>query len=216
MDETVRKLEEIAGSVVKSDPRPEWLVRLMRSPENADRFKYVYNIWGGGPEHVDDNSLYYRFLYAVSKTFKPELSVEIGTLCGFSAAHIAAGNPAGKLLSVDIDPKAGKMASALCSEFGIGSVEFVTSDSCAFSSDPRMDRPIGLLFIDGEHTYTRATKELELYLPKMVPGGIVAIDDIDMPAEMKGVWNSIRFPKASIPGLHTIYKVGFGVVVVRP
>jgi len=39
-------------------------------------------------------------------------------------------------------------------------------------------RPIRLLWIDGDHTYAGAKEDLDLYLPHLVPGGIVALHDV--------------------------------------
>lgn len=39
------------------------------------------------------------------------------------------------------------------------------------------DKPIGLLWIDGDHTYLGAKSDFELYFPFVVDGGIVAFHD---------------------------------------
>ncbi len=39
-------------------------------------------------------------------------------------------------------------------------------------------RPIRLLWIDGDHTYRGAKEDLDLYVPHVVPGGVVALHDV--------------------------------------
>jgi predicted O-methyltransferase YrrM len=49
----------------------------------------------------------------------------------------------------------------------------------AFSQDlaPTWTRPIRLLWIDGDHTYAGAKADLDMFLPHLVPGGVVAFHD---------------------------------------
>jgi predicted O-methyltransferase YrrM len=49
----------------------------------------------------------------------------------------------------------------------------------AFSQDLAQgwDRPLRLLWIDGDHTYAGAKRDLDLYRPSLTPGAIVAIHD---------------------------------------
>ncbi len=49
----------------------------------------------------------------------------------------------------------------------------------AFSHDeaPAFDRPIGLLWIDGDHTYTGVRRDFEDWFPKLVVGGWLAFHD---------------------------------------
>ena len=56
-------------------------------------------------------------------------------------------------------------------------------DTClplvAFSEHaaPVVPEKIGVLVIDGSHRYEDVTKDLKLYVPKLLPGGLVFIDD---------------------------------------
>ncbi len=43
------------------------------------------------------------------------------------------------------------------------------------------DRPIGMVFIDGDHSYDAVTSDLESWEPHVVPGGIVVLDDVTEP-----------------------------------
>src|SRR6202043_3903805 len=40
-----------------------------------------------------------------------------------------------------------------------------------------LNRPIRLLWIDGDHSYEGAKKDLDGFLPRLVPGGVVAFHD---------------------------------------
>ncbi len=44
------------------------------------------------------------------------------------------------------------------------------------------DRPIDLLHVDGNHDRAAVTRDIELFLPHMKPGGILVMDDIAWPS----------------------------------
>jgi len=46
------------------------------------------------------------------------------------------------------------------------------------SAAPYVPNGIGLLLIDGGHDYEICQQDLLLYIPKMAPGGVVAVDDV--------------------------------------
>lgn len=214
-DKTLHELKELAKEVKSKDPRPEWLCRMMRSSENLTLYPFVYEKWrwGRNPEDLDDNALYYRFLYAVADRFTPSNIVEIGTAIGWSAIHLAGGNRVGKTISIDIDAEAIKRGSLLAKKFGLLNIEFITSDSCDAKILERLPKTIDILYIDGEHTYERSCRELAFYGPRIKSGGIVILDDIRISDEMKALWESIRLPKIDVSWLHEVYGVGFGAFV---
>jgi predicted O-methyltransferase YrrM len=41
------------------------------------------------------------------------------------------------------------------------------------------DRPIGLLFIDGDHRYEAVKRDAQVWLPYLVAGGVVIFDDVN-------------------------------------
>lgn len=59
-------------------------------------------------------------------------------------------------------------------------VRDVVEAHCTFSRDlaPGWTRSIRLLWIDGDHTYRGAKADLDLFLPHVVPGGVVAFHDV--------------------------------------
>jgi predicted O-methyltransferase YrrM len=64
------------------------------------------------------------------------------------------------------------------------------------------DRPVDVLFIDGDHTYEGARMDYDMYAPLVRPGGLVAFHDIvpapapnraDKPAsEVDRVWDDVK------------------------
>jgi hypothetical protein len=56
-----------------------------------------------------------------------------------------------------------------------------------FSQDATQDCPesISALFVDGDHRYLGVKRDIELYAPKVVPGGIIAFHDYTVFPEVK-------------------------------
>ena len=49
------------------------------------------------------------------------------------------------------------------------------------------DQPVGLLFIDADHTYEAVKADFEAWAPKVVPGGVIALHDYAGKPEDHGV-----------------------------
>ena len=80
----------------------------------------------------------------------------------------------------------------------------------AFSQDaaPVVPANIGVLIVDGSHHYPNVKQDLELYLPKVVSGGIIFVDDY-IPA-YAGVMRAIDetfTPESPFSILHKTYFV---------
>lgn len=56
-------------------------------------------------------------------------------------------------------------------------------------------RPLDLLFVDGDHSYSGVRADFEMYSPLVRPGGIVAFHDIaeqPLPCEVARFWNEVK------------------------
>jgi hypothetical protein len=47
----------------------------------------------------------------------------------------------------------------------------------------KVQHKYGFVYLDGEHTFNAITKELEFFLPRLVKGGVVIVDDISFITE---------------------------------
>lgn len=169
------------------DSRPAWLKDIDRDP----------------------TSIYYRFFYEFTKAFKPSVMFEIGTCEGASAAHLAAGNPDGLVITLDIKAEAKRMADALC----IPNLVAVTSDSLEAVTRLKWMPAIDVLFIDGNHALRDAYGEYLAYRSHVVESGLFFFDDVAINNEMRMMWKAIADPHRSLPTLHY---TGFGVARKAP
>jgi len=116
--------------------------------------------------------------------------VEIGSWMGKSTVWLASGCKAGQQLPLfAVDPHAGALEHHMTGVINTldkfnenlrkAGVEDLVTPIVKTSGEAAktFSQPIELLFIDGSHEYDSATRDCELWLPKVVPGGTVAIHD---------------------------------------
>lgn len=169
------------------DGRPDWLKSIDRDP----------------------TSVYYRFFYEFARAFRPRTIFEIGTCEGLSAAHLAAGNPDGTVITLDIKPEAKRLADALL----IPNLVSIVCHSVEAPNRLKWVPPIDLLFVDGNHAFDDAYGEYVAYRPFVRDGGLIFFDDISINDDMQRLWNAVSDPKTVLAGLHY---TGFGVAEKRP
>lgn len=174
-----------------ADDRPGWLVAMPYATET--------------PTH------YYRLLWELAKQKKPAVVIEIGIDKAGSTMSLAAGNPGGKVTSIDIDQGSCQNARSIAELRGLKNLTVVCDDSLrqVRSFDPELQ--IDLLFVDGAHDFSHCYQEYELYRPFMREGGIILFDDIHQGSEMEAAWAAIVDPKVELPRAH---QSGFGACKV--
>jgi predicted O-methyltransferase YrrM len=129
--------------------------------------------------------------------------LEVGSYCGKSSVYLGAGARAagGTLVCVDhhrgseeiqpgwehhdpevVDPEAGAMDSLpfLRRTLRLAGLEEIAILAVGRSAAVARlwTAPLGLLFIDGGHSFEEARTDYEAWTPKLAPGGILAIHDL--------------------------------------
>lgn len=98
--------------------------------------------------------------------------LEIGVHCGMSTTALLAGveEKGGHLWSIDTHPA--------CRYIWYGHPQWTFY--CTWSGDkPQPDLPLDVVFIDGDHSYNFVMDDLEGWVPKVKPGGLVLLHDVD-------------------------------------
>jgi predicted O-methyltransferase YrrM len=132
-----------------------------------------------------------ELLYNLAKQCTGEgVIVEIGSWVGKSTVHLAAGSQEGSQVPVfAVDPHTGctvhleqgemDTLARLKTNLERAGVQDLVTPIVKTSEDAAktFDQPIELLFIDGVHFYEYVTLDCELWLPKLIAGGTVALHD---------------------------------------
>jgi predicted O-methyltransferase YrrM len=165
---------------------------------------------------VMDGNVHYLYLENLVSILKPKRVVELGTAIGWSASYMMGALPEGSSLTTVELRKYTKEEAAY-------SKDVVFKE---WEDDPRLTRIIGndldpkvhglfsevdLLFIDTEHTYIQISSEWEIYFPKVIPGGVILLDDIHLNEGMEKFWSEINEQKLDTG--RDIHRSGFGLVL---
>lgn len=133
-----------------------------------------------------------RILYRIARKFRPELMVELGTSLGISGAHLAMGNPEGKLITIEGCPNIGAISQSNFNELAIKNIELKIGNFDEVLPGILGDLPkIDLIFIDGNHTYEATHRYFEMFKPGLHEGSVVIFDDIHWSEGMKKAWDEI-------------------------
>ena len=85
----------------------------------------------------------------------------------------------------------------------------IVATSCDAAKD--WDRPVRLLFIDGDHSYEGSKQDFDLWVPRVVPGGLIALHDI---GHWDGVTRFYRELMANTTEYEELLEL-FGLVVLE-
>jgi predicted O-methyltransferase YrrM len=159
---------------------------------------------------------YYKLFYALAKRFKPRLTVELGSYRGVAAAHFAAGNPKGKVITIDIH-KDDKVAMALAEDAAAHYDNLEYINGWTWDDDVvaqvKAAGPIDILFMDAWHEYQYDIIEKEKYFPLLADEALVIVDDVfDMEGatvDMVKFWKEMEGEKFLNTSLHKWIPMGY-------
>ena len=132
--------------------------------------------------------------------FKPGTMLELGTSFGFSAMYQAAGNPDGKLYTIEGCRNTMKQAQENIRSIGISNIRCLHGNFdeqlSRFLADH--DHP-DWSYIDGNHTYEATIRYFEILESDHRPDSVIVLDDIHWSREMTDAWNQIiQFPSVTM------------------
>ncbi|MFI6080786.1 O-methyltransferase [Streptomyces sp. NPDC051217] len=155
-------------------PRDETLDRVLRDALIREGMPAI---------QVDDNGA--RMLQIITRMYRPRLVVEVGTLFGYSAIHIARGlPPEGRLITIESDVRAARMARRYLDEAGVGEkVEVVHDDASDYLATlPR--ESVDMIFIDADKK--SYPQYLKACFPVLRSGGVLIADDVAPGGDFSG------------------------------
>lgn len=119
-------------------------------------------------------------LYTLARECHAGCIVEIGSFEGKSTTYLASGSMAGSHVPIySIDPHEEGTLPAFRQQLARAKIEHLVNPIVSASQRiaDSFDRPIGLLFIDGAHDDLSVRQDWEQWVPKVLPGGYVAMHD---------------------------------------
>jgi predicted O-methyltransferase YrrM len=162
------------------------------------------------------NYPYYGFLYHVAKAIGPAMILEIGTDKGDSACHMAAARADNRIVTVDqaaspvIEDRIRPFPNITFLHDNVNRVPGLPADLSELVNTYSPNHGYDLFFEDGEHSGNQVSGEWQWYVPLVRSGGLIIMDDINLPTGIREFWDAITWPKIELPHLHD---TGFGVVI---
>ena len=162
---------------------------------------------------------YLPLLYDFARLCDKARVLELGTRRGFSTLALLAGaeESGGHVWSSDIndvttDPD-GMKAWAGC-----GTWTFVHGDDMDPDVQARLPAEVDVLFIDTSHEYEHTVREIEVFLPRVVPGGAALFHDtrfVFEPDEIPPVGKALEEHCAKTGTKWVHLPEGYGMGIIR-
>ncbi len=135
---------------------------------------------------------YGRLLFRISKYFKPESIVEIGTGTGISTAYLSLGNGGAQIISIEGSGEIFKVAQENIAALELSNVSLVhESFDEALPNVISKIKAVDLAFIDGNHRKAPTIKYFGMLKKAARNDSVFIFDDIHWSEEMELAWQEI-------------------------
>jgi len=152
-------------------------------------------------------------LYRLSKYFKPNSILELGTSLGKSAFAMALGNPNTYVITVEGDSKIADIAKKMWRKFKLENVEVYNQKFDDFIDDlNRSNQKFDMIFLDGHHQYEPTIRYFEKLQQHIHNDTVVMVDDIYWSDEMQQAWQDLKRHKNVKQSIDTYH---FGILFFR-
>ena len=143
---------------------------------------------------------YYYLMYLLAGKVEKGDIVELGVSKGYGVSSFAYGNPAIKVIGLDLN-----ISPIYCPD----NVDFYLMSALPV---PDFISDVAILHVDTEHNYDNALNEFMQYKPYLLPGAVVMFDDLHaMDDGVLRAFYELPYPKIQDDRLHPIN--GYGVLI---
>ncbi|WP_433764497.1 O-methyltransferase [Flavobacterium ginsenosidimutans] len=134
-----------------------------------------------------------ELLFRVTKYFRPENILEIGTSLGLATSALALGNPKAKVVTIEGCPNTANVAQNYLAQFDCNNVENVISEFESFLISENIQATnYNLIYFDGNHSKKATLAYFELLLPTVDNDSVWIFDDIHWSEDMEEAWEIIK------------------------
>ena len=134
-----------------------------------------------------------QLLFRMANNYQPAVVIELGTSLGLSAAYLAMGNPAARLITCEGATAVAAVAKQNFALLGIENIETITGNfDESLPAILHRTAGIDLVFIDGNHRAAPTLRYFEQLLQRINGHGILIFDDIHWSEDMEQAWQTIK------------------------
>jgi len=164
-------------------------------------------------KHSSVSGKYGFLLYRISKWFRPEMIIELGTGVGISTVYLSSGSPETPLHSIERDKERAALAAQLICRSSPGPVSIHWGEM-----EEKLEHILSLLprrfmaFVDGNHHYEPTVEYIRKLLEKAGEESVIVMDDIYWSRGMQRAWKEvISWPEVRV----SIDLFHMGVLLLR-
>lgn len=135
-----------------------------------------------------------ELFYRLSRYFKPQTILELGTSLGLTTAYFARAAPDSQVITMEGCPETARLASRNFEELGVGTVEVVVGniDHTLPKWLQTQHKTVDLVFFDANHRLEPTLRYFEEVLPYADESSVFIFDDIYWSKEMTQAWERIK------------------------
>ena len=156
---------------------------------------------------------YGAMLYRITRWFRPEMILELGTGLGISTAYLAAGSPQTTLHTIEANPERANFSSSVIKRCGLAEVKVHHGGFEQKLEEITPDvKERFVAFVDGDHRY-ESTVEYVKYLVSLAGDeALIIMDDIYWSKGMQRAWKEvISWPEVRV----SIDMFHMGILLLR-
>ncbi len=156
--------------------------------------------------------VYADLLYQLATHYQPKNSLELGTSLGIGTSLLAAGNPNGKVHTIDACGNTLEVAKNNLFKLGINNANLINDTFLAYLSYADK-QSFDLVYVDGHHQGEALKNYMHLLEEWTHPNTIFILDDIRWSKDMFAAWNEL---KASNKYNLSLDLFRMGILIPRP
>jgi len=158
---------------------------------------------------------YARLLYRMATYYQALRILELGTSLGVTSTYLASANPDSELFTFEGIPGIAEKAKESFLKSGLKNVTLHLGnfDSTLPAFVTGLNKPLDLLFIDGNHRMEPTLHYFNLLLSASHKHSIFIFDDIHWSAEMESAWDQLKSHPAVTGSIDLFF---MGIILVSP
>lgn len=132
-----------------------------------------------------------KILFRITKYFKPESILELGTSLGIATFALSIGNEGRRVMSIEGCANISKFAAKRLSDYEVDNVT-IQNGTFGHIIAQFTKQIFNLVFVDGHHSRAATLKNFETLLPYVDNDTVFIFDDIYWSKEMTEAWEEIK------------------------
>lgn len=155
--------------------------------KKMNKFRKVKNIL----KNSSSKGKYAKLLFKVSKYYKPNNILELGTSLGVGTLNLHLGNPDSIITSVEGCPNTFKYTYNQFQNLKPHQIKLINNKFSNFIENLEKDMKFDLIYIDGHHDGKALANYIEILKPHYHNNTIIILDDIRWSNSMLNSWKKI-------------------------